>query len=120
MSIHRRQTSKGVRYDVHLRDENGRQYQRVFRTKKEAEALEAKEQTDRARGAWVDPRGGATPFGAVAAEWLTSNPGKRPSGWARDETIVRLHLRPVLDNRPIGSITKRDVQGIGQRLVAPG
>lgn len=112
MSIHRRQTSKGVRYDVHLRDENGRQYQRVFRTKKEAEAFEAKEQTDRARGAWVDPRGGATPFGAVAAEWLTSNPGKRPSGWARDETIVRLHLRPVLENRPIGSITKRDVQGL--------
>lgn len=80
MSIHRRQTSKGVRYDVHLRDENGRQYQRVFRTKKEAEAFDAKEQTDRARGAWVDPRGGATPFGAVAAEWLTSNPASARVG----------------------------------------
>lgn len=110
MSIRRIQTAKGVRYDVHLRDDNGRQYQQTFRTKREADAFMAKQQADRARGTWIDPRGAATPFGALAANWLTSNPGKRPSGWARDETIVRLHLRPVLENRPIGSITKGEVQ----------
>jgi integrase len=97
---------------VHLRDGNGRQYQRTFRTKKAAEEFEAKELADRARGSWVDPRGAATPFGTLAGEWLTSNPAKRPSGWARDETIVRLHLRPVFENRPIGTITKRDVQAL--------
>lgn len=112
MSIHRRETASGVRYDVKLRDAEGRMYQRTFRTKREAESYQSQEQTDRARGAWVDPRGAATPFGDIAQEWLTSNPAKRPSGWARDETIVRVHLRPVLDKRPIASITKRDVQAL--------
>jgi integrase len=110
VSIRRRQTATGVRYDVHLRDANGRMYQRTFRTKREAEAYQAQERTDRARGTWVDPRGGSTPFGEVAAEWLRSNPAKRPSAIARDETIVRLHLLPPLGRQPIASITPRDVQ----------
>ena len=74
MSIRKRQTAKGVRYDVQLRDTNGRMYQRTFRTKREAEAYEAKERTDRARGTWVDPRGATIPFSEVAAEWLSSTP----------------------------------------------
>lgn len=110
MSIQRRETATGVRYDVKLRDAHGRMYQRTFRTKREAESYQAQEKADQARGAWVDPRGGAKPFGEVAQEWLTSNPAKRPSGWARDEAVVRVHLRPAFGNRPVASITKRDVQ----------
>jgi integrase len=112
MSIQRRETATGVRYDVKLRDANGRMYQRTFRTKREAESYQAQEKADQARGAWVDPRGGATPFGDAAQEWLASNPAKRPSCWARDETIIRVHLRPAFGNRPIASVTKRDVQSL--------
>jgi integrase len=110
MSIHRREAASGVRYDVHLRDANGRMYQRTFRTKREAETYQAQQRTDRARGTWVDPRGGTKPFGKVAAEWLTSNPAKRPSALTRDETIVRVHLLPKLGKQAVGSITPRDVQ----------
>lgn len=120
MSIHRRETTRGVRYDVHLRDDRGRQYQRTFRTKKAAEEFEATEMADKSRGAWVDPRRAAMPFGPLAGEWLTSNPAKRPSAWARDETIVRIHLRPDLENRPVGSITKCDVQALVNRWTDNG
>jgi integrase len=101
-----------MRYDVKLRDANGRMYQRTFRTKKAAETYEANELSDRAHGRWVDPRGGDTPFGEFATEWLASNPAKRPSALARDETIVRVHLKPKLGVRPLGSITPKDVQGL--------
>lgn len=113
MSIHKRKVAGGgVRYDVKLRDPNGRMYQQTFRTKKEAEAYQASELADRARGRWIDPRGGDTLFGTFATDWLASDPGKRPSSLARDETIVRIHLKPKLGKRPLGSITPKDVQGL--------
>ena len=111
MSIEARKTSGRVRYDVRLRDPAGKPYKRTFRTKREAEIFEARELADRSRGAWVDPRKADTTFGEVATYWLGSNPGKRPSGLARDESIVRVHLLPALEDRPIGTVTPRDVQG---------
>jgi len=97
MSIKRRVRKDGSPvYDVRLRDAAGRVYTRTFRTKKAAEAYQSREQADRSRGVWLDPANAATPFAELAAHWLASNPGKRPSGWARDETIIRVHLLPAL------------------------
>ncbi|MDP9387291.1 MAG: site-specific integrase [Actinomycetota bacterium] len=112
MSIHARKTARGVRYDVRLRDPAGRLYKRTFRTKREAETFEARERADRSRGSWVDPRKSETRFGDVARYWLTANPGKRASGLARDESIVRCHLLPALANRPVSAVTPQDVQGL--------
>ncbi|HUP68571.1 MAG TPA: site-specific integrase [Acidimicrobiales bacterium] len=112
MSIEVRHTATGVRYDVKLRDPGGRMYQRTFRTKREAVSYQDTERTDRGRGIWVDPRGAATPFGELASEWLTTNPAKRPTTLARDETIVRVHLKPKLGPRPVGTITSREVQSL--------
>lgn len=112
MSIDARKTPGGMRYDVRLRDPAGKPYKRTFRTKREAETFTARERADRSRGAWVDPRKADTSFGEVARYWLASNPGKRPSGLARDESIVRVHLLPMLEHRPIGAVTPRDVQGL--------
>jgi len=57
MSIVRRTTSSGgVRYDARLRDPTGRAYSRTFRTKREAEAFESAQRTDRNRGTWFDVR----------------------------------------------------------------
>ena len=59
MSIEARVLKSGrTVYDVRLRDPHGRLYKRTFRTKREAERFRATELTDRARGAWVDPRRG--------------------------------------------------------------
>ena len=115
MSIHKRDTTKGTRYDVKLRDPHGRMYQRSFRTKREAEAWQANELSDRARGKWVDARGGLTPFSEWASEWLISNPAKRSGSIARDEAVIRVHLKPAFGHRPLGSITSRDIPGRHRR-----
>ncbi len=112
MSVDKRSTKDGPRYDVRLRDPDGRSYKRTFLTRREAKACEAAEQHTRARGVWVDPRAGRTTFADLAADWLQSNPAKRSSTYARDETIVRRHLNPVLARRAISSIQPADVQGM--------
>jgi integrase len=113
MSIDARKVAGGKTvYDVRLRDPDGRAYKRTFRTKREAEAFEAAERTDRARGAWIDPRKAATTFGELAPRWLNGNPAKRPTSRERDEVIIRLHLLPELRQRAVGSITPADVQRV--------
>jgi hypothetical protein len=111
VSIERRVTKRrGVVWEVRLRSTDGREYSRTFPTKREAEAFEGRERTDRARGAWIDPRRLLTPFRAVATAWLDSNPGRRPTTAATDAALLRLHILPTLGHRPIGSITPADVQ----------
>jgi hypothetical protein len=37
---------------------------------------------------------------------------KNKSSLSRDEGIVRNHINPTFDKRPVGSINRRDVQGL--------
>ena len=110
MSVQRRQSQSGVRYDVRYRDRAGRVVTKTFRTKRDAEAFEADQRTALRNGVWIDPRLGDRKFVDVAAEWLASNPGKRPSTWARDEIDLRKHLVPALGVFAVADITKNDVQ----------
>ncbi len=113
MSIEVKTNRKGDRrYEVRLRDPTGREYSKTFRTRKEAERYETTERADRARGTWIDPRTGDTTFGTWASEWLASDPAKSPSALARDESILRVHILPVLEQRRLPSITPRDVQAL--------
>jgi len=113
-------TKSGPRYDVRLRDPDGRAYWRTFRTRSEAKAFEGTELSAHARGAWINPRVGKATFAKVAADWLEANPAKRSSTYARDETIVRRHLDPVLGRRSIASLRPADVQGLVNGWSASG
>lgn len=110
MAIIQRQTKKGVRWDVKLRDPQGRQYSRTFRTKKEAAAYEAKEITSLNQGTWVDPRNTEMCFRDLAQRWLDMGVGKRTKTRMRDEGIVQRHLLPILGDRAIGAIRNSDLQ----------
>lgn len=111
MSVHLRWTKNGARrYDVRLRDPAGNTYTRTFRTRREAEAFEFDERSSRRRGNWLDPRRSEEPLRAVAGRWLDSNPAKRPSSRARDDSALRVHILPVLGDRTIGSLTPSDIQ----------
>ena len=111
MSIHKRSTQrKGNVYEVRVRDPEGREVSRTFRTLTLARDFEREQQRAKSRGSWIDPAAASMTFREWSATWLRSNPGKRPSSWARDEVIVRRHLVPELGPRRLGSITKLDVQ----------
>ncbi|MDQ6617396.1 MAG: site-specific integrase [Actinomycetota bacterium] len=99
-------------YDVRLRDPAGKVYTRTFETKKAAEVFETAEKSARHRGAWIDPRLSNLTFGDVATRWLASNPAKRPSALARDESIVRVHLVPRFGNATLAAVTQPDIQAL--------
>jgi len=123
VSIHKRDTSRGTRYDVRLRDAQGKTYNRTFRTRREAEAFERAELSARDRGDWIDPRARARTFEEVAVEWMASNPAKRPSTRACDRSALERHLLPELGAKRIGSIVPRDVQALIATMsttLAPG
>jgi integrase len=106
----RRQRDGRTVYEVRLRGPEGTEYSRTFETRKAAEAYQTEQRAQRARGGWVDPRRAEVAFGEVARSWLVSDPTKRGSGLAGDESIVRNHLLPPIGDRPLGSLTPRDVQ----------
>ena len=109
--IDKRKTSKGEwRYEVRYRASDGKERTRTFRTRKQADDYLTTVRSDLLRGTWVDPRRAARLFDEVASEWLAANTDKRPSAWARDESVLRVHLRSGLAGRPIGSITPDDVR----------
>lgn len=109
--IERRTTAKGdTRYDVRLRGPDGKERCRTFRTKQQAKAFEAAEIARRNRGDWIDPAESYRTFAAVAAQWATSNPAKRPSSKARDEITLRRHLLPRFGTIAIGRVRPTDVQ----------
>jgi integrase len=95
-------------------------YKRTFRIRKEAETFRAHELADQSRGGWVDPARSSVTLGVWAAEWLESDPGKRASTLARDESALRLHVLPALGERPLASITPSDIQHLVGRWSARG
>lgn len=114
MSIHQRTTATGRVYDVRYRGPGERQFSRTFLTKRDALEFEAQQRSAKSRGTWLDPRGSKITVRELGQEWLDSNPAKRDSTWARDESALRVHVYPDLGDRTIGSLTPADMR----RLVA--
>jgi integrase len=114
-SVERRETSRGVRYDVRYRDPTGRARTKTFRRRSDADRYARSVEVDKDRGLFVDPKLARTPLADVAAAWLESNPGKRGGSKDRDEQVVNDHIVPVLGDRPVGSLTPADVQGAVNR-----
>jgi integrase len=110
MSIRPRDTSRGRVYDVRYRGPDGREISRTFLTKRDALEFEAQQRTAKSRGTWIDPRGSKITMRELGAEWLESNPAKRDSTWARDESALRVHVYPDIGDRTIGSLTPVDIR----------
>jgi integrase len=79
-------------------------------TKREAEAFDVSERANQIKGAWVDPRLTRTPLASVAEDWLRSDARKRARSIERDRGILTKHILPTLGSKPVGSITRADVQ----------
>lgn len=117
-SIEKRETSRGVRYDVRYREPGGRPRVKTWRRKADAVRFARSVEVDKDRGLFVDPALSRTTLAEVASAWLDSNPGKRDGSWQRDEIVVRRHIVPTLGPRAIGSLTPADVQGAVNRWAA--
>jgi len=97
---------------VRWRSPEGDHHRKTFATKKDAIAFQEATRTDMRRGDYRDDRKGKVLFRIVADEWLGTLDRSivKPKTRHGYETILDHHLLPSFGNRPIGTITKADVQ----------
>jgi hypothetical protein len=120
VSVHVRETGKGRRCDVKLRDRDGVMHTKTFRTKREAVDYEADQRAQLSAGTFIAPRASATTVEDLATRWLAAGT-KRDSSRARDRSIVQTHLLPGLGpKRATGTVTRADCQALVDRWVAAG
>ena len=121
MSVNVRNLANGKRvYDVRMRDPQGRQYKKTFRTRKEAEAFESTQQADRGRGGWVDPRRGKVSLAEYSSSWIALRPDLRPRTRELYESLLRLHILPTLGKYELAEITTGVIRKWHATLAASG
>jgi integrase len=100
------------RYQATYRDQARREHSRIFDKRADAARWLSTAQADLARGTWVDPSAGRSTLGAFVELWLTQQPHWREGTRAAVETSLRLHVLPVLGDRPLASLRRSDVQAL--------
>jgi hypothetical protein len=110
-----REHMRGDRWLVRWRDATGNQQARSFPKKSGtdaetcAEAFDAQRKADEARGDWIDPRIGKTPFGEYAPMWVNSRIHK--TGTADTyEMHFRNHILPVFGRHGLAGIRPTMIQ----------
>ncbi len=104
-TVKRRGMGKPARWQGTYRGADGRERTKTFDTKAEAERWIASEQTDMARGRWIDPRSGRVTLRQYADPWLAQ----------RRDLAVRTNelYRYLLDKHILGP---QDSDSSGKKL----
>ena len=108
------------RWRARYRGPDGRRHARAFRTKSDADAWLAAQQTDCRRGNWVDPRLGRVTVADWAKVWLQTTVHLRPSTCAGYETKLRSHVLPRLGETAVIDLDTPAVRRFVAELVADG
>src|SRR4051794_9575040 len=98
------------RWRARYRTPDGRERSRTFVRKADAERFLAIIEGEKLRGEFIDPIGGRRLFGEVVEAWLTDHVQLRPTTLEQRESRLRNHVLPFFEQRPIGSITRNDIQ----------
>jgi integrase len=99
--IERRGNSWRARYH----GPDGRERNKTFRRKGDAERWLAQQRSFIAQGDWTDPARGRVTFGEYALAWLESRTDLKPKTRHQYESLLRLHILPTWGTVPLGKIT---------------
>lgn len=109
-SIRSKPTKSGEpRYEVVYRGPDRKQRTKTFKRKTDAQRYANTIEADLARHDWVDPQRGRAPFGEWAERWIATTTHLKPKTRESYESILRNHLLPEFEHRPIGSIEHSEV-----------
>lgn len=102
----KRETSRGVRYDVRYRAPSGAVRTRTFRRRKDAETHKSLVEADLLRGEWCDPRLGRVAFSEWRERWRATTVNLRPSTRARDDSYLRSLVLPTFAECTLAEIDR--------------
>ena len=106
MSIQARRDVRGRRrYDVRLRDLQGRQYRKAFSTKRGAEDFAAAQRIKNARSTWIETSGARLPLSQYASSWFETRATLSPRTRDTYEGLLRMHILPRLGRMTLQELT---------------
>lgn len=106
MSIYK---TKSGSWSVRYRDEQGKQHQKTFELKRDADTYEREQRRALERGTWQDPSLEKTKLSVVYGDFLKTKQALKPKSILAIESLWRHHIEPVLGEQPIRSITMTQV-----------
>ena len=106
MSIHK---TKSGSWSVRYRDEQGKQHQKTFELKRDAQTYEREQRRAIQLGTWLEPSLEKTKLSVVYADFLKTKQGLKPKSILAIESLWRHHIEPVFGDRAIRSITMAQV-----------
>jgi integrase len=106
-------------YTARFRDSSGRQREKTFKLKKDAEAYGYRAEADRARGVRVDPQAGRITLTRYVDHWMAAQP-HRPATVDLYQRHLRNHILPVMGSRQLLTIQTSEVQGWVKGLTEKG
>ncbi|WP_169583374.1 MULTISPECIES: tyrosine-type recombinase/integrase [Microbacterium] len=111
-SVHPYNTNGGRRYLVrYRRPDHSQAAKRGFRSKRDAEAWLFEIESQRSKGAFVDPQAGRATVTALGERWIEAKRGSmKPSSFAPVQTAWRLRVKPKWGDWPVADIRFTDVR----------
>ncbi|OEJ52052.1 tyrosine-type recombinase/integrase [Streptomyces agglomeratus] len=91
----------------------------TYNSKRDAEIALSRVEADISRGVWTDPDAGNVLFGDFMTAWLRDRKLADRTR-ERHESVVRLHILPAFEARPLASITTARVRSWRTALLAAG
>lgn len=108
--VERRFRAGTLTWRARYRGPDGRERSRTFDRKADAEQFLAQTESDKARGAWIDPSRAEVRFGEWSERWMTTATHLKPKTVAGYESLLRSRILPTFSRAPIGAIRPTDVR----------
>ena len=106
MSIYK---TKSGSWSVRYRDEQGKQHQKTFELKRDAQTYEREQRMAIERGTWLEPNLQKTKLSVVYSDFLKTKQGLKPKSILAIESLWNCHIEPAFGDSAIRSITMAQV-----------
>jgi hypothetical protein len=110
MPVYKRTFKNGVKWCVYVILPNGKRYRRVIGTKKQADQVQKKLESEIVEGKWQLRETEGVPFSALVLEYLEyAEASKAASTFSVDKYRIEGHLLPYFGDLPLSQITPQMV-----------
>lgn len=116
MSISKRGDSWRARYY----GPDGRQRNKSFKRKSDAEHWLTQQQNKIIKGDWIDPARSRVTFGEFAAGFFVTRTNVKPKTRHQQESVLKLHILPTWEAAALGKITFEGLTVWVSRLTSDG
>ncbi len=112
--------SRSVAYIARYVDPDRRERSLSFSRRLDADRYLADQESKKLHGLWVDPAAGKIALGEFADEWWEGTASLAPHTRRRYRSLIEVHIKPELGQRPLRSLEVADVRAFVSTLTQRG